>query len=97
MKSGMRSFCTCMAAVVSLSVFAWSSSTAWQWNTDGRAGTYPVAQSGTTSNAEAFGPRVNLVRTATPSGFETLEARVFGFTTLTDLVFDNMGTWLYIR
>ena len=86
-----------LATLASLNALAWSSSTAWQWNDDGRAGIYEAAQSAPVSNTEAFGPRINLVRSGTASEVETLEARVAAPVSLMGLLFEKYGFMLFVR
>jgi len=85
------------AALASLNALAWSSSTAWQWNTDARQGVYAVPTSVSAENGAAFGPRVCVARTGAASGVATLEARVFGTITLTGLVLERYGALLIVR
>jgi len=86
-----------LAMLASLNALAWSSSTAWQWDETGRTGKYAAAQTADGSNAAALGPLASLARVGTASGVETLEARCFGFATLTGLVLEKYGMALIFR
>lgn len=86
-----------LAVLTSLNALAWNASTVWQWNDGGRAGIYETAQSAAVSNAETFGPRINLIRPGTPSEVETLEARVAAPVWLTGLVFEKFGFMLLLK
>ena len=86
-----------LATLASLNALAWSSSTAWQWNDDSRAGIYVAAQAAAASNDEAFGPRISLVRTGTASEVETLEARIAAPVSLMGLVFEKFGFMLLLK
>jgi len=86
-----------LAMLASLNALAWSSSTAWKWDDTGRAGKYAAAQTADGSNAAVLGPLACLARSGASSGVETLEARCFGFVTLTGLILEKYGMAVIIR
>ena len=85
------------AVLTSLNVWAWSSSTAWHWNTEARADVYEPEVRVGNANTEALGPRGPVARTGTASGFSLLEARVDDPVWLMEQIFRNAGFTLFIR
>ena len=85
------------AVLTSLNAWAWSSSTAWQWNTEARADVYEPEVRVADANTEALGACGPVARTGTASGGSLLEARVDDPVWLMEQIFRNAGFTLFIR